>query len=175
MFVFWGRENKGKPGDAERRSGRGRRWWMMLYHGQQQPDSWMGVWVDSPSLPSLFPLPKAGSSRLWRPSCPWPSGHVGRQPAAALRNGRSCAVEPTPGIPNPKTQLMSNLTLAEMIAGSFRELSEGSVVKGKILEIKPQVILVDIGYKSEGAIPSNEFEVRHPGRRRSRSPARTRK
>lgn len=45
-----------------------------------------------------------------------------------------------------------------MIAGSFRELSEGSIVKGKILEIKPQVILVDIGYKSEGAIPSNEFE-----------------
>jgi small subunit ribosomal protein S1 len=68
------------------------------------------------------------------------------------------AVHPTPGIPNPKTQLMSNLTLAEMIAGSFRELSEGSIVKGKILEIKPQVILVDIGYKSEGAIPSNEFE-----------------
>ena len=49
-------------------------------------------------------------------------------------------------------------TLADLIAGSFRELSEGSIVKGKILEIKPQVILVDIGYKSEGAIPSNEFE-----------------
>ena len=49
-------------------------------------------------------------------------------------------------------------TLADLIAGSFRELSEGSIVKGKILEIKPQVILVDIGYKSEGAIPANEFE-----------------
>ncbi|HEY1052867.1 MAG TPA: 30S ribosomal protein S1 [Prosthecobacter sp.] len=49
-------------------------------------------------------------------------------------------------------------TLADLIAGSFRELSEGSIVKGKILEIKPQVVLVDIGYKSEGAIPSNEFE-----------------
>jgi len=53
---------------------------------------------------------------------------------------------------------MSELTLAEMIAGSFRELHEGSIVKGRILEIKPQVVLVDIGYKSEGAIPSNEFE-----------------
>ncbi|MEZ5385912.1 MAG: S1 RNA-binding domain-containing protein [Prosthecobacter sp.] len=49
-------------------------------------------------------------------------------------------------------------TLADLIAGSFRELSEGSIVKGKILEIKPQVVLVDIGYKSEGAIPANEFE-----------------
>jgi small subunit ribosomal protein S1 len=53
---------------------------------------------------------------------------------------------------------MSTQTLAEMISGSFRELSEGSIVKGRILEIKPQVVLVDIGYKSEGAIPSNEFE-----------------
>lgn len=53
---------------------------------------------------------------------------------------------------------MSAATLAEMIAGSFRELHEGSIVKGRILEIKPQVVLVDIGYKSEGAIPANEFE-----------------
>ena len=53
---------------------------------------------------------------------------------------------------------MSNPTLAEMIAGSFRTLSEGSIVTGRILEIKPQVVLVDIGYKSEGAIPANEFE-----------------
>ncbi len=53
---------------------------------------------------------------------------------------------------------MSAATLAEMIAGSFRELSEGSIVKGRILEIKPQIVIVDIGYKSEGAIPANEFE-----------------
>ena len=53
---------------------------------------------------------------------------------------------------------MSASTLAEMIAGSFRELHEGSIVKGRILEIKPQVVLVDIGYKSEGAIPASEFE-----------------
>jgi small subunit ribosomal protein S1 len=53
---------------------------------------------------------------------------------------------------------MSASTLSALIAGSFRELHEGSIVKGRILEIKPQVILVDIGYKSEGAIPANEFE-----------------
>ncbi len=53
---------------------------------------------------------------------------------------------------------MSASTLAEMIAGSFRELHEGSIVKGRVLEVKPQVVLVDIGYKSEGAIPSSEFE-----------------
>ena len=49
-------------------------------------------------------------------------------------------------------------TLAELIDGRFRDLKEGSIVKGTILEIKPQVVLVDIGYKSEGVIPVAEFE-----------------
>ncbi|TLD69393.1 30S ribosomal protein S1 [Phragmitibacter flavus] len=49
-------------------------------------------------------------------------------------------------------------SLSELIAGSFRIYHEGSIVKGRILEIKPQVVLVDIGYKSEGAIPHSEFE-----------------
>jgi small subunit ribosomal protein S1 len=83
---------------------------------------------------------------MWGESPPQPSGVEGR--------ARFIQHQALPTL----TQLMSNLTLAEMIAGSFRELSEGSIVKGKILEIKPQVILVDIGYKSEGAIPANEFE-----------------
>ncbi len=44
------------------------------------------------------------------------------------------------------------------MAGSFKELRENSIVKGTIIDIKPQVVLVDIGYKSEGVIPSSEFE-----------------
>ena len=48
--------------------------------------------------------------------------------------------------------------MAELIDLRFRELKEGSIVKGTILEIKPQVVLVDIGYKSEGVIPVAEFE-----------------
>lgn len=54
--------------------------------------------------------------------------------------------------------MSSASTLAELIDGRFRELKEGSIVKGTILEIKPQVVLVDIGYKSEGVIPVAEFE-----------------
>lgn len=51
-----------------------------------------------------------------------------------------------------------NTELSELIDSKFREFREGSIIKGIILEIRPQVVLVDIGYKSEGAIPSNEFE-----------------
>jgi small subunit ribosomal protein S1 len=53
---------------------------------------------------------------------------------------------------------MSDQNLSDLINQSFRTYQEGSIVKGRILEIKPQVVLVDIGYKSEGAIPANEFE-----------------
>ena len=37
-------------------------------------------------------------------------------------------------------------------------MREGSIVTGTIQEIRPQVVLVDIGYKSEGAISISEFE-----------------
>src|SRR6478735_1559541 len=51
-----------------------------------------------------------------------------------------------------------NQELMAMMENSFKELREHSIVKGIILDIKPQVVLVDIGYKSEGAIPVSEFE-----------------
>ena len=52
---------------------------------------------------------------------------------------------------------MSTTELAELIDSKFRELREGSIVTGTIQEIRPQVVLVDIGYKSEGAISISEF------------------
>ncbi len=48
--------------------------------------------------------------------------------------------------------------LLALIDKSFRDIREGSIVIGRILEIQPQVVLVDIGYKSEGVIPVSEFE-----------------
>ncbi|MEM7146547.1 MAG: 30S ribosomal protein S1 [Verrucomicrobiota bacterium] len=48
--------------------------------------------------------------------------------------------------------------LEKLIDDSFRSFKENSIVIGTILEIKPQIVLVDIGYKSEGAIPASEFE-----------------
>jgi small subunit ribosomal protein S1 len=52
----------------------------------------------------------------------------------------------------------SNPELSKLISQNFRTFRENSIVNGRILEIKQQVVLVDIGYKSEGAIPISEFE-----------------
>ncbi|GAA5495190.1 SSU ribosomal protein S1P [Rubritalea squalenifaciens DSM 18772] len=51
-----------------------------------------------------------------------------------------------------------NAELSDLIDSKFREFKEGTIVNGTIIDIRPQVVLVDIGYKSEGAIPSSEFE-----------------
>ncbi|WP_343076039.1 30S ribosomal protein S1 [Haloferula luteola] len=52
----------------------------------------------------------------------------------------------------------TNTELSDLIDSKFREFKEGTIVKGTIIEIRPQVVLVDIGYKSEGTISAAEFE-----------------
>ncbi len=39
-----------------------------------------------------------------------------------------------------------------------RQFAPGEIVKGTIIEVRPKEVLVDIGYKSEGAISGGEFE-----------------
>jgi predicted RNA-binding protein with RPS1 domain len=46
----------------------------------------------------------------------------------------------------------------ELIANATKQFKEGSIVKGRILEVRPREFLVDIGYKSEGTIPATEFD-----------------
>lgn len=47
--------------------------------------------------------------------------------------------------------------MREMYAQTFKEFKENSIVKGTILDIRNSEVVVDIGYKSEGAIPVSEF------------------
>ena len=49
------------------------------------------------------------------------------------------------------------IEMKDLIAKSLRDFKEGSIVKGRILEIRNREVLVDIGYKSEGIIPVSEF------------------
>ncbi|NNE94014.1 MAG: 30S ribosomal protein S1 [Verrucomicrobiales bacterium] len=58
------------------------------------------------------------------------------------------------------TQLVegANEELASLIDQNFTSYRENSIVHGKILEVRNQVVIVDIGAKSEGIIPVSEFE-----------------
>jgi len=41
--------------------------------------------------------------------------------------------------------------------GATSEFEEGEVVRGRVVQVTPTEVLVDVGYKSEGAIPIEEF------------------
>jgi len=45
-------------------------------------------------------------------------------------------------------------------AATMVSFEEGDVVKGKVVRIDKDEVLVDIGYKAEGVIPSNELSIR---------------
>jgi small subunit ribosomal protein S1 len=48
--------------------------------------------------------------------------------------------------------------MQELLGKTMKSFSEGSIVKGRVLQKRTNEILVDIGYKSEGVISLSEFE-----------------
>ncbi|HUD49435.1 MAG TPA: 30S ribosomal protein S1 [Candidatus Baltobacteraceae bacterium] len=50
------------------------------------------------------------------------------------------------------------LTMEEALRQSPARFVTGQIVKGTVIEVRPKEVLVDIGYKSEGVIPGNEFD-----------------
>ena len=47
--------------------------------------------------------------------------------------------------------------LLDLYDNSFRNIAEGEVVKGTVLKVSENEVVVDVGYKSEGVISVNEF------------------
>ncbi len=50
-----------------------------------------------------------------------------------------------------------NNELEKLYAETFHSIQEGMILKGKILALKNDGVIIDIGYKSEGIIPIHEF------------------
>jgi len=50
--------------------------------------------------------------------------------------------------------------MLEAYDAKFKGLAEGAVVKGKVLKVLPNEVIVDVGYKSEGLIDIDEFTGR---------------
>jgi small subunit ribosomal protein S1 len=50
---------------------------------------------------------------------------------------------------------------AAVIERTVFEFKEGDIVGGTVVRVDPDEVLVDIGYKAEGVIPSNELSIRN--------------
>lgn len=56
-----------------------------------------------------------------------------------------------------KDQVKSQV-LESLFSTTQAKLEEGQIFKGMVLEVRPTEVLIDVGGKSEGAVPANEFE-----------------
>lgn len=54
-------------------------------------------------------------------------------------------------------EVISQEELARLYEESLKHIQEGEIVRGRIVQIEREVVLVDVGYKSEGVIDLAEF------------------
>src|SRR5881227_4410458 len=47
------------------------------------------------------------------------------------------------------------------IEGTIKEFNDGDIVEGVIVRVDRDEVLLDIGYKTEGVIPSRELSIKH--------------
>lgn len=64
---------------------------------------------------------------------------------------------PAASLAEPPSEESEMETMSELYEESLRRVQEGEVVKGRIVSITKDFVMVDIGYKSEGQIPIHEF------------------
>jgi small subunit ribosomal protein S1 len=53
----------------------------------------------------------------------------------------------------------SQTSLQEEYLNSFNDLKEGQLIDGTVIEISTESVFIDVGYKSEGKIPIEEFKT----------------
>lgn len=52
---------------------------------------------------------------------------------------------------------VSKTDFETLFESEIKELQEGDIIKGRVVEITPDSVMVDVGYKSEGQVPLREF------------------
>ncbi len=58
---------------------------------------------------------------------------------------------------------LKNDEMEKLYAETFHSIQEGSILKGKILSLRQDGVIIDVGYKSEGFIPMEEFSEEEIG------------
>jgi small subunit ribosomal protein S1 len=84
-------------------------------------------------------------------------------PAAEAPASPEAPVETTPIVSTPEPA-GDDYTPEELVAAmeaSLNDFNDGDIMSGVVVKIDRDEVLLDIGYKSEGVIPSKELSIRH--------------
>jgi len=77
------------------------------------------------------------------------------EPAEELSEAEKKAME---GVADEDFDETMDMSAHEMYEESFTDLNPGDIVKGKVVQLTDDEILVDVGYKTEGTIPRRELQ-----------------
>jgi len=56
---------------------------------------------------------------------------------------------------------LDGMSFEDAISATIVEFEDGDIVKGTVVKVDKDEVLLDIGFKSEGVIPSRELSIRH--------------
>src|ERR1044072_5284758 len=102
--------------------------------------------------------PEAPAAEAEAPATPAPEAET---PAPEAEAPAAEADTPAPAAPSNGDLLIEvDGKLVPNYEAVMRTVKEGEVVNGSVVRIDKDEVLVDIGYKAEGVIPSNELSIR---------------
>ena len=61
-------------------------------------------------------------------------------------------------LPSDREKAEAEESFQEIFENSVKNLKEGEVIQGEVIQTTPEYVIVDVGYKSEGRIPTSEFQ-----------------
>jgi small subunit ribosomal protein S1 len=88
------------------------------------------------------------------------------QPTVPTGDPKNLVVMPDPGASMTSTgdsivdNDISDEDFEAALEGTLRAMTEGEVIEGVVVKIDPDEVLLDIGWKSEGVIPSRELSIK---------------
>jgi small subunit ribosomal protein S1 len=100
----------------------------------------------------LSPLPAVTRPRAPRPYAP------------PVRSTRPHDLHPGPSYSTPQVAVNDIGTAEDFLAAidqTIKYFNDGDIVEGVIVKVDRDEVLLDIGYKTEGVIPSRELSIKH--------------
>ena len=64
---------------------------------------------------------------------------------------------PTEVMPEDQNDEMSSSEFERLFTAGIKSFKEGEVIKGTVIEISKDAVMIDVGYKSEGVVSAKEF------------------
>ena len=115
----------------------------------------------TPDIAATGTLEAAGATAP-SPTTVLPTASASRCPRHVKEQGAPGTFDEE-GVYTPRQVVADDLGVSfdEAVASTMVEVEDGQIVHGRVVKIDKDEVLLDIGYKSEGVIPSRELSIRN--------------